>query len=270
MIRIRQAAVAGSFYPAHSEELRGEVQRLLGAVAAVEGPKPRALLVPHAGYIYSGPVAANAYARLIPWKHDYRRVLLLGPCHRTALAGMALSSAETFETPLGEIPLDRESIASLHHPDLVISDEAHRMEHSLEVQLPFLQCVLDAFALVPVVVGDARPEAVSDLIESLWGESGTLVVVSSDLSHYLDYPEARRRDQATCDAIETLDGKRIGYSEACGATPLRGLLDAANRHSLQAQTLDLRNSGDTAGTRDRVVGYGAWMFVEKASCQHAA
>jgi AmmeMemoRadiSam system protein B len=270
MIRIRQTAVAGSFYPAEADELRVEVQRLLDSVHAHAGPAPRALVVPHAGYIYSGPVAAAAYERLRPWRHNYRRVLLMGPCHRVALSGMAVSGADYFQTPLGDVPLDRKSIASLSHPDLAVADDAHFAEHSLEVQLPFLQSVLDSFTLVPIVVGDARPQAVSEVIDALWEDPETLVVISSDLSHYLDYQTARSRDRTTCYAIEALEGSRIGATDACGATPLQGLLIAAGRRGLRAVTLDLRNSGDTAGPQERVVGYGAWMFVEEASWNHAA
>jgi AmmeMemoRadiSam system protein B len=289
MIRIREAAVAGSFYPADAAELRETVQRLLdaaavarGPVSAAPGPVPAALVVPHAGYVYSGPVAAAAYARLRPHRQRYRRVLLLGPCHRVPFAGMAVSDADAFRTPLGDVPLDRPLIESLieslngtpGHPAVMRFDVAHRSEHSLEVQLPFLQVALDAFTLVPIVVGDASPKAVAAVIDRLWRGPETLLIVSSDLSHYLGYAQARRRDRGTCMAIEALDGSGIAHSEACGATPLRGLLIAAAQRGLRAVTLDLRNSGDTAGGPDdsmrQVVGYGAWMFVEGGSCAVAA
>jgi AmmeMemoRadiSam system protein B len=285
MIRIREAAVAGSFYPADAAELRETVQRMLGAAGgavpaaggslpAAAGSLPAALVVPHAGYVYSGPVAAAAYARLRPHRQHYRRVLLLGPCHRVPFSGLAVSDADVFRTPLGDVPLDSAMIgALLDSPDgLAVTriDVAHRTEHSLEVQLPFLQVVLGAFTLVPIVVGDASPEAVAAVIDRLWRGPETLLIVSSDLSHYLGYEQARRRDRGTCMAIEALDGSDIAHSEACGATPLRGLLIAAARRGLRAVTLDLRNSGDTAGSRERVVGYGAWMFVEDASCAATA
>ena len=284
MIRIREAAVAGSFYPANAAELRETVRRMLGAVGddvpatgmsapAAGGSWPAALVVPHAGYIYSGPVAAAAYARLRPHRQRYRRVVLLGPCHRVPFSGLAVSEADVFRTPLGDVPLDRTLISALtDSPDgLAVTrfDVAHRTEHSLEVQLPFLQVVLGDFTLVPIVVGDASPEAVAAVIDRLWRGPETLLVVSSDLSHYLAYEQARRRDRGTCMAIEALDGSDIALSEACGATPLRGLLIAAARRGLRAVTLDLRNSGDTAGSRDQVVGYGAWMFVEDAPCAAA-
>jgi hypothetical protein len=274
MIRIREAAVAGSFYPADAAELRGAVQRMLDAAPAAAEPAPAALVVPHAGYAYSGPVAASAYARLQRHRQRYRRVLLLGPCHRVPFSGLALSDADVFRTPLGDVPLDRGAIDSLDHPAVIRFDVAHRTEHSLEVQLPFLQVVLGAFTLVPIVVGDASPETVAAVIDRVWRGPGDLLIVSSDLSHYLPYEQARRRDRGTCLAIESLDGGDIAHSEACGATPLRGLLIAAARRGLRAVTLDLRNSGDTAGSPDdsmsQVVGYGAWMFVEDAPCVAAA
>jgi MEMO1 family protein len=284
MIRIREAAVAGSFYPADAAELREAVQRMLDAAPAAGGMTPAAdesvptagglvpaaLVVPHAGYVYSGPVAAAAYARVRPHRQRYRRVVLLGPCHRVPFSGMAVSEADVFRTPLGDVPLDRGLIDSLDHPAVTRFDVAHRTEHSLEVQLPFLQVVLGAFTLVPIVVGDTRPETVAAVIDRLWRGPETLLIVSSDLSHYLGYDQARRRDRGTCMAIETLAGSDIAHSEACGATPLRGLLIAAARRGLRAVTLDLRNSGDTAGDRDRVVGYGAWMFVEGEPCVAAA
>jgi AmmeMemoRadiSam system protein B len=236
------------------------------------GP-PRALVVPHAGYVYSGPVAAEAYVRLARQRHRYRRVLLLGPAHCVPLRGMALSSADAFRTPLGDVLLDRNVIDGLRHPAVGISDAAHRSEHCLEVQLPFLQVALDTFTLVPILVGDAQPEQVAEVIERLWSGPDTLPIVSSDLSHYLTYAQARRRDRNTCEAIEALAPHAIAHSAACGATPLRGLLLAAARRGLRAVTLDLRNSGDTAGgpaaSPDRVVGYGAWMFVEDEPCAAA-
>jgi MEMO1 family protein len=283
MIRIREAAVAGSFYPADAAELREMVQRMLDMSA---GPAalgvPQALVVPHAGYVYSGPVAAAAYALLYRQRRRYRRVLLLGPAHQVPLSGMALSSADAFRTPLGDVPLDRPLIATLvatlgdvsRHTAVGVLDAAHRSEHSLEVQLPFLQVALDEFSLVPIVVGDVEPETVAEVIEYLWTGPETLPIVSSDLSHYLAYAQAQRRDRDTCRAIEALDAAGVDHAGACGATPLRGLLLAAARRGLRAVTLDLRNSGDTAGGpatgMNRVVGYGAWMFVEDETCLAAA
>jgi len=270
MIRIREAAVAGSFYPADPGELQSMVRRLLDAVPIGQGSAPKALVVPHAGYVYSGPVAASGYAPLRKHQRRYRRVLLLGPAHCMAFRGLAASSADAFQTPLGEVVLDRDSLDALRHPAVLTIDAAHRSEHSLEVQLPFLQCVLDSFSLVPLVVGDAHAEEVAGVIERLWGGPETLVVVSSDLSHYLRYADARDSDSRTCRAIESMDEGSIGRAAACGATALRGLLIAAHRRGLRVVTLDLRNSGDVSGDRDRVVGYGAWAFEEPEPCERAA
>lgn len=257
----RTPAVAGMFYPADARELRARVRALLAAAEPAAGPAPKAVIAPHAGYIYSGPVAASIYARLIPARGRIRRVVLLGPAHRVAFDGLALSSATAFATPLGEIPLDTAATAQLFTlPQIRILDEAHRAEHSLEVQLPFLQEVLGDFTLIPLVVGDAAPEEVSEVIEALWGGDETLIVISSDLSHYHDYATARRLDAATSRAIESLRPQDIRYEDACGRNPVNGLLLCARRHGLCARMLDLRNSGDTAGTRDRVVGYGAFAF----------
>jgi len=219
--------------------------------------------VPHAGYIYSGPVAAAAYARLHPHRDEYTRVVLLGPSHLVAVPGLATSGADMFRTPLGDVPLDRAAIDALDLPE---SDAAHRLEHSLEVHLPFLQIVIGTFSLVPIVVGDADPEAVAKVINSLWGGPETLpetlIVISSDLSHYLPYDEARTRDRATCQAIENFDALHISHADACGATPVGGLLIAAQRRGMQITTLNLRNSGDTAGGKEQVVGYGSWMLLD--------
>jgi len=260
MSSIRQPAVAGLFYPAAPEELHAMIQGFL-AQAAGDGTPPKAIIAPHAGYIYSGPVAASVYARLRPLRGRIQRVVLLGPSHRVGFEGLALSSADFFRTPLGDIPLDasaRQQLATL--PQVRVMDEAHLMEHSLEVHLPFLQEVLGEFSLVPLVVGEASAEEVDAVLERLWGGPETLVVVSSDLSHYHSYDQAREMDRDTSQAIETLRYRDLGYDDACGRNPVRGLLLAAGRHGLGGHTVDLRNSGDTAGPRDRVVGYGAYLF----------
>ncbi len=256
---IRHPTVAGSFYPGAARELGDTVARLLAAEATYEGPPPKALIVPHAGYIYSGPIAAAGYARLQPFRDRYRRVVLLGPCHRVPVHGLAASGAAAFRTPLGDVPVDTGAIAALGLPAV---EAAHRREHSLEVHLPFLQTVLASFTLVPLVVGDASDAEVADVLEQLWDGPETLVVISSDLSHYLAYAAACARDARTRDAIKAFAADRIGHGDACGATPVRGLLLAARRHGLQVTTVDLRNSGDTAGDRLHVVGYGAWTFTE--------
>lgn len=259
-MNIRNPAVSGMFYPGEAGELHRQVQGYLRD-AASGTHNPKAVIVPHAGYIYSGPVAATAYASLAPRRRRIERVVLLGPSHRVPLEGMAVSSAEFFATPLGDIPIDREAVQHLLTlPQVRIMDEAHLLEHSLEVQLPFLQETLGEFRLVPIVVGDSSPDEVAEVLELLWGGEETLLVISSDLSHYQDYETARRLDRATSDAIEALAPQRIHYDDACGRNPVNGLLLAARRRGLHASTLDLRNSGDTAGPRDRVVGYGAYVF----------
>lgn len=253
---IRPAAVAGLFYPGEPAALRALVAGQLADNPA-RGPLPKALIAPHAGYVYSGPVAARAY-NLLP--ADVRRVVLLGPAHRVPLRGLALPTVSAFRTPLGDVPLDLEAMRSLDAlPQVVRSDEAHRLEHSLEVQLPFLQARLDKFTLVPLVVGWASPTAVAEVLERLWGGPETLVVISSDLSHYHPYADAQHLDETTARRIESLQAPLEG-EQACGAHPLNGLLNLAQAKHLKVTRLDLRNSGDTAGSRDRVVGYGAWAL----------
>ena len=260
---IRDPAVAGHFYPSDAEELCRTVELLLDGVTRAEGEPPKALIVPHAGYVYSGPIAATAYARLRPHQDQYERVVLLGPCHSVPVRGLALSSADVFRTPLGDVPIDRTTLGEIDLPCVQVFDETHEHEHSLEVHLPFLQTVLGDFKLVPIVVGNTTAERVSDVLDVLWGGPETLVVVSSDLTHYLSYDRARAIDGETRQAIEDLEVRGIDHDVACGATPIGGLLITARQRGMQVTTLDLRNSGDTAGDRNRVVGYGSWMFVEQ-------
>jgi MEMO1 family protein len=257
----RPAAVAGSFYPRDAGALAAQVESYLGARphAAVA---PKALIAPHAGYMYSGPIAASAYALLAPLRGKVTRVVLAGPAHRVYVRGAAVPSALVFDSPLGAVPVDAEAVARLREFAFVgVSDAAHALEHSLEVHLPFLQSVLGEFSLVPVVVGDAAPAQMAQLLEQVWGGDETLVVVSSDLSHYLPYDAARKRDRETAEAILALDA-RIDGDEACGAMPINGLLTVARKRGMAVELLDLRNSGDTAGERDRVVGYAAFAFRE--------
>jgi hypothetical protein len=239
------------------------VQFLLDEARGGEAGAPKALIAPHAGYVYSGSVAAEAYARLRPYRDQYERVVLLGPCHRVPVHGFALSSADVFRTPLGDVPIDREAIAGIDVPRVRVFDYTHVYEHSLEVHLPFLQRVLGQFKLVPIVVGDTRPERVAEVLDFLWGGPETLIVISSDLSHYLSYERARVVDGETRHAIEDLELRGIDHDAACGATPLCGLLIMAKRRGMKVETLDVRNSGDTAGDRRNVVGYGAWVFLEQ-------
>lgn len=270
MSHVRPAAVAGLFYPASGHELDATVRALLATVPppAADEPLPKAIIAPHAGYVYSGPVAATVYARLGQLKGRVQRVVLIGPSHRVWLEGMAVPRCDAFATPLGPVALDRTAIRDLLSLDAVTElDAAHAEEHCLEVHLPFLQEVLGTFTIVPLVVGDARTADVAAVLDRLWGADETLIVVSSDLSHYLTYESAQALDAATCRAIETLDAAAIGREQACGGAAVKGLLVLAERRHLRVRTLDLRNSGDTAGDRRRVVGYGAWVFSEPSPGQ---
>jgi AmmeMemoRadiSam system protein B/AmmeMemoRadiSam system protein A len=261
---VRPAAVAGSFYPEDARLLEDELAGLLeqaGERALAPG-FPKLLIVPHAGYVYSGPVAASAYAALAPARGLVRRVVLLGPCHRVAVRGLALPAASAFETPLGRVPIDADAVAALRTlPQVTESAATHAREHALEVQLPFLQRVLGEFSIVPLVVGDTDPQAVAEVIERLWGGPETLIVISSDLSHYLPYDVARAVDAATVDSILGFE-TGISHEHACGATPIAGALVAARRRGLTPELLDCRNSGDTAGDKRQVVGYASFAFEE--------
>jgi MEMO1 family protein len=265
MSTIRPAAVAGLFYPDNPIELKRTVADLLAhAGAGVARPAPKALIVPHAGYIYSGAVAASAYSALADLRDRIRRVVLLGPTHRVPVRGLALPEAERFATPLGEVPLDcagMQALAGL--PQVVRSAAAHQMEHSLEVQLPFLQQVLGDFQLLPLAVGDASAAEVAEVLEQVWGGDETLIVISSDLSHFLPDALARQVDGETVKAILALN-PYLNHEQACGATPVNGLLLAAKRHGLHPVALDVRNSSDTAGDPERVVGYAAFAFRPEA------
>jgi AmmeMemoRadiSam system protein B len=269
---VRPAAVAGMFYPAAPAALAADVRSYLSRAVARPARAvavPKALVVPHAGYVYSGPVAASAYVRLAAGRETIRRVVLFGPTHQVPVRGLALPAARDFATPLGTVSVDREAAAAaLTLRQVRESDAAHALEHSLEVQLPFLQAVLGDFSIVPFAVGDATPGEVAEVIELLWGGLETLIVVSSDLSHYHRYADAREIDRATSEAILALSGP-LDHEQACGATPINGLLLAARRHGLRPELIDLRNSGDTAGDKSRVVGYASFAFTEKSLSETA-
>jgi MEMO1 family protein len=256
----RHPAVAGTFYPANPTLLHQMLGEYLDDVGM--GHKvPKAMIVPHAGYVYSGPIAASAYARLRQAKHQITRVVIIGPSHRVAFRGLAVSGAETFSTPLGNILVDEEAVQLVAQlPFVQYMDQAHALEHSLEVQLPFLQETLGAFKIVPIVAGDASPEQVAQVIETLWGGDETLIVISSDLSHYHDYPTAKKLDQLTSGRIENLQYELLTPELACGKVAVSGLLKVARDQSLSVKAIDLRNSGDTAGDKSRVVGYGAYVI----------
>ena len=261
--RVRPPAVAGTFYPADPVVLGAEVDALLSEARTPTAPgTPKALVAPHAGYRYSGPIAASAYATLRGTSEHVTRVVLLGPAHYVPVHGLAASSSDAFATPLGEVPLDIDACATACAMASVdVNDAAHAPEHSLEVHLPFLQRVLSSFSIVPFVVGRALPDAVADVLDELWGGPETLIVVSSDLSHYHDHQTATARDRRTADAIVAGRADELTTDAACGAYPVRGMLTAARRHGLAPALLDLRNSGDTAGPRDRVVGYGSFALA---------
>jgi AmmeMemoRadiSam system protein B len=260
---VRPPAVAGLFYPEGRDALARMVDGYLADEPATASlTHPKALVAPHAGYIYSGSIAAHAYRLLAPLRGKIERVVLLGPAHRVYVEGLALPEAGRFATPLGEVELDCHGIDAIAGmKQVVVSGQAHAHEHSLEVHLPFLQRTLGSFRLVPLVVGQATPEQVAQVIETLWGGPETLIVVSSDLSHFMTYEDARRIDASTCRVILALE-PRLDPMQACGAMPINGLLLAARRHGLVPELLDLRNSGDTEGDPDRVVGYAAVAFYE--------
>jgi len=260
MPQTRKAAVSGLFYPDDPATLKMMIADLLGTV----NPLPnrfRAVIAPHAGYIYSGKTAAYAYKPLERLRNQIKRVVLFGPAHRVPFSGIAASSADYFETPLGRIPLDTNAIKELHDRAFIhLLDSPHEQEHSLEVQLPFLQTVLSDFTLVPLVVGDAPATKVTEIIDYFWHDSSTFFLISSDLSHFHDYQLANTIDRQTANAIMAMEPDKINYDHACGRTPVNGLLNFARSHHLKPTLLDLRNSGDTAGDHQRVVGYGAFGF----------
>ena len=262
MPTLRPAAVADMFYSGDPRTLAADVADYLaqGAAGASGVVPPKAVIAPHAGYVYSGPIAGSVYAQLAALRGTIARVVLAGPAHRVYVTGAAIPSVEAFDSPLGPVPLDAEALAALRKlPFVEVNDRAHAQEHCLEVHLPFLQAVLGDFRLVPIVVGDASTDEAAMLFDTLWGGDETLIVVSSDLSHYLSYEAARRRDRVTAEAIVAMEPRLIP-EEACGAIPINGLLRAARHRGLVPRMLDLRNSGDTAGPRDRVVGYGGFAF----------
>lgn len=265
-LSVRAPAVAGMFYPGDGRELAQTLTGLLGAAAhdAPERVVPKAIIAPHAGYIYSGPVAASVYTLLAPARRTIKRAVLLGPTHRVAVRGMALPGCGAFATPLGTVEIDPDAAAALRGmTQVVVSAQAHALEHSLEVHVPFLQTAIDQFTLVPLAVGHCSAHEVAEVLDALWGGPETLVVVSSDLSHYLPYADAQAVDRATAQAILGL-ASEISHEQACGATPVTGLTTVARRRGLKPELIDLRNSGDTAGDKNRVVGYGAFAFYEAA------
>jgi AmmeMemoRadiSam system protein B len=247
------------FYPGEAKRLTAAVDGFLAEAHAAQAAPAKAVIAPHAGYVYSGPIAGSAYHALAAQADAVTRVIVVGPSHRVPFSGVAVSSAGAFVTPLGMLPVDQGALADLLKEKLVHEDDrAHAQEHSLEVHLPFVQRMFPRAALLPLLVGDADYARVADILERLWGGSETAIVVSSDLSHYLDYPSACQADHETAEIIMARDAGAVDFHQACGATPINGLLQVAAARHLALTTLDLRNSGDTAGPRDQVVGYGAF------------
>lgn len=264
MSQVRTPAVAGTFYPANPKDLQMSVDNLL-ASAITQIPCPKAIIAPHAGYVYSGAVAASVYARLTNSQTPIKKVILLGPSHNVAFRGIAATSCKYFRTPLGDIPIDTEQIQNIIDPPYVdYLEEAHLREHCLEVHLPFLQRTLGPFTLVPLVVGDCSPERVNAVLEPLWGGNETLIVVSTDLSHFHEYKEARRLDQQTSGKIQQLSTGLTG-EDACGYHPVNGLMYLAKLKGYKVEQVDLRNSGDTSGDTDRVVGYGSYALAKQTT-----
>jgi AmmeMemoRadiSam system protein B len=261
---VRRPAVAGAFYPGDQDALRAAVTALLADVPASTEPLPKAVIAPHAGYVYSGQPAAAAFASLRNAGQRIERVVLIGPAHFVPFRGIAVPAFDAMATPLGEVPVDPQALVDILDLSFVVCDDRpHAPEHSLEVELPFLQVLLGSFAAIPLVVGDARPEDVAAVLNRLWNGPETLIVASSDLSHFHDYGSARRIDLATAEAIERGDFARLGPADACGYLAIAGLLIEAGHRGMKARRLSLCNSGDTAGSRDRVVGYGAWAFASE-------
>jgi len=271
---VRPPAVASLFYPGEAAELKQNLREMLDEASEAEDPNEdlpagqhlRALIVPHAGYVYSGTTAALAYHLLRKNRDDFHRILLLGPAHRVWLEGITFPGTDAFETPLGRIPLAKQQIRELlRFPEVQLRDDAHQDEHCLEVQLPFLQEILNEFELLPAVVGEISPDSLSGLLENLLEDPQNLLLLSTDLSHFHSYSEAQAIDQKTAEAIESFEDEKILPEQACGAHPLRGLLRHARIQGWKIQRLGLCNSGDTAGSKDRVVGYGAWALSESVS-----
>jgi len=260
----RSSAIANMFYPGDPFELQELVNQYLYEDVYQGNQVPKAIIAPHAGYVYSGSSAASVYRTLLQYRHVIRKVILLGPAHHVALAGLGLPTVDQFETPLGPIKLDTKTIAKLvgDFPQVSYSDPAHADEHALEVQLPFLQTILASFRLIPFVVGDTTELEIANILDQLWGGEECLIVISSDLSHFLNYESAVQLDGKTAASIESFQGDELPDNSACGRLPIRGLLRTAQQRGMTIKRFDLRNSGDTSGDKQRVVGYGAWGLFE--------
>jgi AmmeMemoRadiSam system protein B len=257
----KQPNVAGRFYPGQQSVLKQTVAELLGDAPTVDIEQPKAIIVPHAGYVYSGSVAATAYKPFLKFKHNIRNIILVGPAHFVTFFGIATTFADSFITPLGAVEVNHELVKSALECDPVLElDQAFQQEHCLEVQLPFISELFPNAKITPLLVGNAKYSDVATLLKKLWGDKDTLIIISSDLSHYHDYKTANKLDQATSDAIESIQPDKMEPHSACGKIPIQGLLQCAKEFGLKVNKLDLRNSGDTAGDKSRVVGYGAYYL----------
>ncbi|MCH9769588.1 MAG: AmmeMemoRadiSam system protein B, partial [Gammaproteobacteria bacterium] len=262
-MQTKPAEVAGMFYPAEVRVLKQIIADCLSKANTDNTTLPKVIIAPHAGYIYSGEIAANAYSILKTHADSIKRVVLLGPAHRMAFRGIAVHPADDFATPLGQVTLDTEFIKHLAVlPDVELLKRPFHNEHCLEVQLPFLQTLLTDFKIIPVIVGDSSPENVARLLNKVWGDASTLIVISTDMSHYHPYNDANKIDKATAQAIVDLNLDLVQPDKACGSRPLKGLLKVAKHRQMQCNLLDLRNSGDTQGDKSRVVGYAAYHVFE--------
>lgn len=266
MNKIRRSAVAGYFYPSNKEILIKQIKNFLENATLKFNYTPYALICPHAGYVYSGPIAGFSYKTLLPNKKNYKNIIILGPSHFEYVNGIAYISAEYFETPLGNAKVDLETLEKIKKLDFLVQNEdAHKKEHSIEVQIPFIQYIFqNDIPILPLAFGKISPEKIKILLETIWNPE-TLIIISSDLSHYYDYDTAKKLDKQTSDAILNLDSDAIQYEQACGRIGIQGLLMFAKEKNWKAYLLDLRNSGDTSGSKTQVVGYGAWSFTDETS-----
>ena len=256
---VREAAVAGIFYPADVYQLKNDINGYLQHITDNNSGKPKILITPHAGYKYSAQVAASAFAKLRPFKDKIKKVFLLGPSHRVYVNGVALPKEKSFKTPLGIIKVDSDIVEQISKTKpFKFKSTAHKNEHSLEVSLPFLQVVLGNFEIIPMLYGEANPHEIAQTIQPYLERDDSILIVSADLSHYLDYSTAKKVDEQTANNIK--EGKTVDHHQSCGATAINTALIMAQNFGLVPQMLNMANSGDVIGDKDSVVGYGAWSF----------
>lgn len=262
MAKIRKPAVAGTFYPASKTELQELIDSFLTKAEFIDFAAIRGLVVPHAGYIYSGPVAASAYKQLLTFDPEVTwKIFLLGASHHASFPGLSIDQHEGYETPLGVVPVDQVVKKIIKEEGCDFIEQAHTSEHSLEVQLPFLQKVLKKFSIIPILVSETDYLQTTMVVQKYLDEK-SLLIASSDLSHYYEYKDATMLDQVTCEAIENQNIDMLQECEACGKTPIMSLLQIAQERAWKTKLVDYRNSGDISGELERVVGYGAFVFYE--------